>query len=167
MKILFVWDFHGTLEKNNVLAVKEIINMVLESFGLKKKINLNETVCHYGLSWVDYFKFVYPAGNLKIWNEMKEKARDFQKTKKIVEKYIRPADYAREVLKTIKKKGHKNIVVSNSKQYWIKYFTKLVEIDRYLDKHIGLDLHDIVREGKDISQAKFKVFKKILGQEQI
>jgi len=30
---LFVWDFHGVLEKDNDLAVEVICNQVLEAFG--------------------------------------------------------------------------------------------------------------------------------------
>lgn len=162
MKVLFVWDFHGTLEKDNVYAVKEIIDKVLESFKINKTISLEETVEYYGLSWVDYFHFLYPQGSLEFWKEMKEKARYIQRKYKLVEKYIKPADYAEYTLKEIKAKGHNSIVLSNSAPKWIKHFVSLVKLKKYVDEIFGLDLHDIVREGKDISDMKYNLLQKYI-----
>jgi hypothetical protein len=33
-KVLFVWDFHGVLEKGNVYAAKEACNLILERVGM-------------------------------------------------------------------------------------------------------------------------------------
>ena len=162
MKILFVWDFHGTLEKDNVLAVQEILNKVMAYYRLEKKITLAETVKYYGLSCVDYFHYLHPRGNLKLWNEMKEMVRHYQKKCCIVEKYIKPADYAELVLKTIKKNKHKNIVLSNSKPFWIRYFVKLVKLENYIHHIFGLDLHNIVRKNKDTSDMKYSVLKNFI-----
>lgn len=35
--ILFVWDFHGVLEKDNEKAVVDISNQVLSEAGFKEK----------------------------------------------------------------------------------------------------------------------------------
>ena len=57
---LFVWDFHGVLEKDCEFAVMEITNKVLEEFNIKKRINLKETKKLYGLKWSDYFRYCCP-----------------------------------------------------------------------------------------------------------
>jgi len=77
-KTLFVWDFHGTLEKNNVKAVQEIVNKTLKSFGKSREISLEKSVELYGLSWVDYFRSAYPEGSLSEWVKMKERAIEIQ-----------------------------------------------------------------------------------------
>ena len=45
-----------------------------------------------------YFKEVYPKGNLAIWRKMRNTAQGLQLKEKIVEKYIKPNDYAGKVL---------------------------------------------------------------------
>jgi len=162
MKVLFVWDFHGTLERNNVKAICQLVNTVLKYFKIKNKITLKKTVELYGLSWVEYFKFVYPEGSLKIWTKMKNKAEDLQRKEKIVEKYIKPTPFSKHVLSTIKKQGHRNIILTNSSPTSIKYFVDLVNLNKYFDKYIGLDLHNIIRSGKDISKVKSEALEKYL-----
>lgn len=39
---LFVWDFHGFLEKDNEKAVVEITNMVLSQFDYEERLSLDE-----------------------------------------------------------------------------------------------------------------------------
>jgi phosphoglycolate phosphatase-like HAD superfamily hydrolase len=163
-KILFVWDFHGTLERNNVKAVQELVNRVLISFGIKRRINLQKTVELYGLSWVDYFRDMYPEGNLKKWQAMKNKAEYLQVKNKVVEKYIKPARHAALVLSKIKKAGHWNIILSNTSPKFIRRFVRLVGLTPYFVAYIGLDLHYIVRQGKDISQVKFDALSKYINK---
>jgi len=35
-KILFVWDFHGVLERGNEYAVQDVCNRVLKEFGINR-----------------------------------------------------------------------------------------------------------------------------------
>lgn len=163
-KILFVWDFHGTLERDNVKAVQQLVNRVLISFGIKRRINLQKTVELYGLSWVDYFRYMYPEGNLKKWQAMKNKAEYLQVKNKVVEKYIRPARHAALVLSKIKKAGHRNIILSNTSPKFIRRFVRLVGLTLYFDAYIGLDLHHIARAGKDISWVKFEALLKYINK---
>jgi len=163
MKKLFIWDFHGTLEKDNIYAVKAIIDRTLKAFNINREISLNETIKNYGLSWIDYFHFVYPQGNIKVWRQMKEKAEEIQKEQHLVEKYIKPADKAKEVLEKIQKNGHKNIILSNSAPQWIKRFVKMVKLEKYVDEIFGLNLHNLSRKGKDISDKKYEALQKYIN----
>ena len=163
-KILFVWDFHGTLERDNVKAVQELVNKVLSHFKIEREISLAKTVRLYGLSWVDYFKFMYPAGNLTLWQNMKEKAEYYQLKERVVEKYIKPALNAKFVLSKIKKTGHRNIILTNTNPVWIRRFVKIVKLQKYIDHYIGLDLHSISRRGQDISRVKFEALKKYINK---
>lgn len=156
MKILFVWDFHGTLEKNNVKAVQEIINKVLKRFGIEKEISFKEAVDLYGLSWIDYFKYIYPEGELNAWKKMKRMTEEIQNKDNVVEKYIKPMDHAREVLSVIRAKGHLNIILSNCQPNLIEYFVGLVGLTEFFEKFIAADTPEKVREHEDVSRVKFQ-----------
>jgi hypothetical protein len=39
---LFVWDFHGVLEKGNDGAVVEITNIALQRFGYSRRMTIQE-----------------------------------------------------------------------------------------------------------------------------
>lgn len=170
-KILFVWDFHGTLEKGNVKAVQELINRVMPMFGVDRSISLEKAIELYGLSWIDYCQAVYPEGNLELYQKMKKELQDLQWREHIVEKHIASTDHASEVLRTIKEKGHRNIILSNTSARAIQHFVQLVGLDRYIDNYIALDSHDAPRQQLDVKQEKAtrladyiagKQFKKII-----
>lgn len=103
-KILFVWDFHGTLETGNVYAVQELVNLVLKDFGINKEVGIKEVRDWYGLSWFDYFKLALPEGNPKLWQSMVNRVYSFQERGwDIIKKHLKARDFAEEVLKKDKK----------------------------------------------------------------
>lgn len=151
---LFVWDFHGTLEKGNVKALHEILNKVAHEFDLERNISFETTVRMYGLSWIDYFQYLHPRGKTDEWLAMKDKATEIQKKGRLVQKYIQPMDHAVEVLETIKKQGHDIIILSNSQPKWIQKFAKMVGIEKYIDDYIALDAHGEPRGATELQQRK-------------
>lgn len=153
---LFVWDFHGTLEKGNVKALHEILNKVAHKFDIRKQISLTTTVRMYGLSWVDYFQYLHPRGQTDEWLAMKQAATEIQEKEKLVQKYIRPMDHAVEVLDAIKKQGHKNIILSNSQPQWLQKFAVMVGIAQFIDDYIALDAHGESRGATELQQRKSK-----------
>ncbi len=163
--MLFVWDFHGTLERDNVLALQLLVNETLRSFGIAREMTLDVTVELYGLSWIDYFHHAYPEGDIEMWHKMKEKAIEIQKKEKYVERYIKPMNFAAETLGMIKVKGHKNILMSNSAPDWIKIFAKLVELQDYFDDYIALDSHDKTRKIGDTEGLKIKALKEYVKKQ--
>jgi len=48
---LFVWDFHGVLEKDNEKAVVKITNIVLSQSGYSERLNIDDCHRFYGLRW--------------------------------------------------------------------------------------------------------------------
>jgi len=161
-KILFIWDFHGTLEKDNVKAVQEIVNKTFKTFGKAREISLEKTIELYGLSWIDYFRSAYPEGTLEQWIQMKDKAIAIQKQEGIVQKYIKPMNFAAKVLGTIKVKRHINIILSNTAPDSLRFFTKLVELDVFFDDYLSLDAHDSPRIDTDIQKMKANSLKEYL-----
>ncbi|NGX27937.1 MAG: hypothetical protein K940chlam1_00109 [Candidatus Anoxychlamydiales bacterium] len=63
---LFVWDFHGVLEKGNDVAVIEITSSVLKKIGFKRFLTLREAKLLTGKKWYEYFAYLLPDEPLKI-----------------------------------------------------------------------------------------------------
>lgn len=53
---LFVWDFHGVLEKDNDLAVLDISNKVLEQSGYAERFSEEKIVSTTGLNGLNILK---------------------------------------------------------------------------------------------------------------
>lgn len=154
-KNLFVWDLHGTLEKGNVHAVQELVNLVLEESGVDKEITIRDAMDWYGLSWFDYFKLAVPEGNSQLWKFMVDKVLSLQQRGwDIIKKHIKPRDFVDEVLKTIKQKGHQNILLSNTAPQHVRTFTDLLNITQYFESMIGVDNHFDSRIDKDTRNLK-------------
>ena len=60
MKKLFVWDYHGTLEKGNDEVVLAYTNMALEEMGYERRLTREENLKLYGILWYKYFEYLLP-----------------------------------------------------------------------------------------------------------
>jgi len=159
-KILFAWDFHGVLEKDNIYAVQEYVNLVLKDFDVKKEITIIQTISWYGLSWFDYFRMSAPEKNEKIWHEMVHRVISYQqKNLNIIKKHLKARDFAKEVLSKIKNSGHHNIILSNTHPNHIRTFTALLNMSKYFDDIIGVDSHQKTRFKKEICNIKSETLK--------
>lgn len=99
---LFVWDFHGVLEKDNDLAVLDITNQVLSEHGHKVRLTSETNQKYYGLKWFQYFEKLLP--NLTSEEHMVLQAACFKFAEEnldILVKHIKPNDYAVEALKAV------------------------------------------------------------------
>ena len=131
MKKLYIWDFHGTLEKNNENAVLEISNKVLEIFGYEKRFAEEYINKLYGRKWWEYFKFILPSEAHEKHLELQEACFNFQNSSDIIKKYISPADYAHYVLEEIVKAGHSQILISNTNPESLNVFIEAVNMGKY------------------------------------
>ena len=137
MTILFAWDFHGVLEKDNDLAVMEVCNKVLEELNLSMRITLEEVRKLYGARWYDYFNYLLP--NFSPDKKRKCAQRGIKIGLRIAANYIKPNDWAEYVLKEITKKGHHNIVVSTSTPAVIEWFVECTGLKRWIRDCFGID----------------------------
>ena len=150
MKTLFAWDFHGVLEKDNELAVKEICDTLLRKKSINKEITLEKVRELYGLRWYDYFTFLFPQASHKELMETVGEA--IAMSGHLTKNFLKANDYAEDVLQKIKNQGHWNIVVSNSCQVRIMDFVSWVKLDHLVSEVIGIDKHqndssfDLVKE---------------------
>ena len=156
-KFLFAWDFHGTLEKDNVYAVQELCNLVLDNFGFDKRITKKEAIDWYGLSWLDYFKLAVPRGNYQLWKKMVDKVESLgERGWAIIKKHVKLREFSKEVLKKIQNEGHQSIVISNARPQHIKAFVNFFNLSKYFDDIIGVDTHQKSRLKKETKELKGK-----------
>ncbi len=128
---LFVWDFHGTLEKGNENSVLEISNKVLADFGYRERFNKEDNLALYGVKWFKYFEYLLPNENENVHFELQKACMDFEKKHpEIIVKNIKPNDHAIFVLDAISKK-HEQILVSNMANFALERFISAIGINRF------------------------------------
>lgn len=134
--ILFVWDFHGVLEKENELAVLEVTNQVLGEFGYDARATYKDILRMYGLPWEEYFRLLIPGIEEEPVNELARRCRELGRPAAI--KHCKPREYALETLRKIKEEGHRNIVVSNTAQDDLRFFMDIVGVTPIIDEAFGI-----------------------------
>ncbi len=141
---LFVWDFHGVLEKDNEKAVIDISNRVLAAAGYEQRFTDEDNERFYGLKWYEYFERLLP--DLPGPEHLKLQAACFKMAEddlSLLSKHVKPNDHAPEVLKEIANAGHQQIVVSNSRQSDLVWFLNTVGLRQFFDDEhiIGVNAH--------------------------
>ena len=111
---LFVWDFHGVLEKDNEHAVVEVTNQVLTEAGIKNRLTLEKCRELYGKKWSVFFKHLAPDADEKTILNMVQRGIDISQETDVISRHIKPMDFSHEVLKKIKNTGHENLILSNT-----------------------------------------------------
>jgi phosphoglycolate phosphatase-like HAD superfamily hydrolase len=151
MVTLFAWDFHGTLAKDNELALFAVVQRVLPEFGISRKISLQEITRLHGQPWGAIFKTLSPDSPQRQINEMIEQAIAI--SARITNRYIKPMPHAQEVLAEIKAAGHVNAIVSNMRRAVISKYLDWVGIASLIDAAPGLPVR-LEQRGFDIAAYK-------------
>lgn len=140
-----IWDFHGVVEKGNIYAAMEYVNLILESFGFVERVDINQMIGWSGLSFYHHFKGAYPKGSDRLWTEMSKEVLGLQQIygNNIIKKHIRPREGAHAVLGAFMNAGHRNIVVSNTSQEFMQMFTDLVGATSFFHELLGVDNHHL------------------------
>lgn len=131
---LFIWDFHGVLEKGTEKAALYISNLILKEQGFREQFTDVEGKKLFGLKWYKYFEYLLPNEDHARHLQLQELC--FQKTltsPEIITRFIEPNDNAYEVLEAISKK-HTQILISNTKPHSLDLFIKAVHMEKYFHK---------------------------------
>ena len=155
---LFIWDFHGVLEKDNEFAVKEVVDKVLSEFKINRKATVQECLDLYGKKWAEYYRYFAPDSNEETIHQMVKRAVEISLGEKPALKHIKPMDHAHDVLKQISKKGHTNIIISNSSPKALDFFLASVNMSNLFDKKFGADLHRKNAHEKNSKEILLKQF---------
>lgn len=148
MQKLFVWDFHGTLEKGNERAAIEISNAVLAARGYKQTFTEQQAAELYGKKWYEYFEFLLPDEPHDTHVLLQQTAFEWPEAETIVAKYMQPNDHVEQVLQAIKEAGHLQIVISNTSAYALPIFLRLAGVDKFFDKALAFAVMGHSREVK-------------------
>lgn len=141
---LFVWDFHGVLEKGNDFAVIEITNVVLERFGHSRKMTSQEGEFLSGRRWYEYFSFLLPHLNHQDHLNLQSACIDISLNEpEIIARYIQVNDHVDFVLQTIAESQSTQILISNTQPKSLDLFVKMVGIEKYFPSshRFGIDSH--------------------------
>lgn len=141
---LFVWDFHGVLEKDNEKAVIDISNEVLKRGGYKERFSDADNERLYGVKWYQYFEHLLPGLSNEEHLSLQAACFKFAEDNlHVLEKHIKPNDHAIAVLERIAQAGHQQIVISNTRQSDLIWFLNSVDLRRFFDDQhiIGVNAH--------------------------
>ncbi len=153
---LFVWDFHGVLEKDNELGVLEISNKVLEQEGFKESFTDDDNRNLYGRRWYEYFEYLLPR--LSREEHLALQAACFHYAEEnlhVLKKHIKPNDYTVDVLKAIKRAKHDQILLSNSRPSDLEWFINAVGLKKFFpkDKMFGVNTHERKGAKKEVLES--------------
>lgn len=129
---LFVWDFHGVLEKNNEPAVTIITNVILEKFGYQERITDQVTAKLYGKKWYEYFEYLLP-------HEQNDRCMELQLAcikygtahPEIVFDVIEVNDHAHQVLRQVQSSNHHQILMSNTNPQALENFVDSIDVRQF------------------------------------
>jgi phosphoglycolate phosphatase-like HAD superfamily hydrolase len=141
---LFIWDFHGVLEKGNDLAVLELTNKALLLHGYERQMNEEEAELLSGRRWYEYFLYLLPGLELKEYMALQGTCFELSKNHpEVVAKYIRLNDHAEDVLESIHSSNYSQILISNTHPLALEMFVQVVGIEKYFPPHhrFGVDSH--------------------------
>ncbi|MBI5061450.1 MAG: HAD hydrolase-like protein [Candidatus Aenigmarchaeota archaeon] len=151
MTKLFAWDYHGTLAKNNELAVHRSLNAAFHELGIPKRANLMEVVELYGKTWGEYVQHYLPDETPEMIDKVIASVRMYGG--RFAPMYVKPMDHAHDVLSAIKERGDKNMLITNTTPKGMEMFIRLIGIDKYIDHAAGISLDD---ETNGINTAEHK-----------
>jgi phosphoglycolate phosphatase-like HAD superfamily hydrolase len=151
---LFVWDFHGVLEKGTERAAVTVSNIVLGEFGYQERFSAEDGRRLFGQKWYQYFEDLLPHEPHERHMELQEAAFAYDAAHpEILAGVIEATEHAHEVVEEIGRRHHQ-IVISNTKPEAIGRFIRVVGLEDYFSDGavVAVDLHikTTERSKKDI-----------------
>lgn len=129
---LFIWDFHGVLEKGNDDVVLEITNRALEMHGHSRRMTKQESEFLSGRLWRDYFSYLIPELDEKERLVLQSTCVEItQNSPEIFNKHVKLNDNVEHVLELIQSTQYTQILISNTQPKILDFYVKLVGIEKY------------------------------------
>ena len=154
---LFVWDFHGVLEKGNEMAVKVTSSKALEQLGFDERFTLNDCINLYGKKWYEYFEYLLPSKSIEIYFSLQDACYKIQAKYNFIKKYIKPNDNANFVLTKIRESEHEQILISNTHPDAMNIFLDAVKLTAFFpeNKCFGINSHSNITLNKKDTLRNF------------
>ena len=130
---LFVWDFHGVLEKGNDKVVRQICQKVLKKYGVERKFTAKQNHDLNGKKLFEYFEFLLPNESHETHMKLQSLYAEINADNShIMAKNMKINDYAMEVLNKIAAK-HQQILISNTRLVALENFVRLIKIESFFN----------------------------------
>lgn len=155
---LFVWDFHGVLEKGNDEIVLEITNEALKQHDYSRRMTEQENHFLSGHRWHEYFSFLMPELEEEQCLKLQCTCIEISQGRwEVIAKHIRLNDHADTVLESIHNSEHHQILISNTQPEGLDIFVKMVNIGRYfpLSHRFGVNTRDQIKLTKQESLNRY------------
>jgi phosphoglycolate phosphatase-like HAD superfamily hydrolase len=158
---LYVFDFHGVLEKGTEKAVMEVSNMALKSKNYSCTISHEDAIKYYGLKWDEIFQKALNISKEKAAELYEECKRIDDSNPQIITKCTKQNDNASGVLDEILRQKNDYILISNTRPKALKEFIKSANLEKYFNENnsFGVNKHE---KGQELS--KEAVLKEFLAQ---
>lgn len=163
---LFVFDFHGVLERGTEDTVVYISNRALEERGYPQRLTYQDCERMYGQLWWKYFEELLPHEGHETHLAIQQRAMQISESEPdLIRRFIRSNDYAHFVLDEITSSGHSPVVISNSQPGVMSIFIDAVNMNDYFqgDNVIAVGAHDHAGRSKKSAFAEFMKGKKYDG----
>ena len=144
MKKLFVWDYHGTLEKGNDEVVLAYTNMALEEMGYERRLTREENLKLYGILWYKYFEYLLPDESHERHLEIQDAClRIEQEHPEYWDMHLKANDGLFDVVRAVNAANHDQIIISNTEEHVIAPFIKAIGLDPYFPagKYFATNTH--------------------------
>lgn len=145
MNQLYVFDFHGVLEKGTEKAVTIVSNMALKRLGYDFIISHEEIMKKYGHKWHDIFLQTVPKISYdEAYSLYKECLIVDELFPNIILENTKQNDNAKKVIETIIKNNDNYILISNTNPKALKTFLKAAELENYFNEtnSFAVNQHD-------------------------
>jgi len=154
MKNLYVFDFHGVLEKGNEKAVTIVSNLALKQKGYEFQIAHEEIIKRYGYKWHDIFLETVPGLSSKeAYSLYEECLKIDQLYPSIIYDNMEQNDNAKYVIEKIITNNDDMILISNTSPNSLKMFIKAAELSDYFNDSNSFAVHQH-KEGAMLTKEK-------------
>jgi len=159
MKKLFVWDFHGTLEKGNEFAALDISDRALKKHGFPERFTEQQGNELYGKKWYEYFEYILPNEPHDVHVMLQQTCFEWPEAEVIVAEYIQPNDHAAEVLRAIQAAGHSQILISNTSVEALPIFVAHAKLTDFFN---AANSFAVMAHSKEVKRTKLDVLEEFI-----
>jgi HAD superfamily hydrolase (TIGR01549 family) len=161
MSKLFIWDFHGTLEKGNEHAALEISNAALAKHGFSQRFTYEHAISLYGKKWYEYFEFLLPDEPHETHIMLQQTSFEWPDAFEVIAKHMKPNDHVPQVLEAIRRKGHQQVVISNTSTDALPKFLELARIDGFFNDNTAFA---VMAHAREVKRSKIDVVNDYLAR---
>ena len=134
---LFIWDFHGTLEKGNERAVLAISNEILKQQNYSQRFKQSDCNRLYGKKWYEFFEELLPDKPHEEHLRLQAESVTYGLAHpEIIAKYIQPNDHSHEVLEAIAVHNDQ-ILISNCNSDSLDLFINTIDIQKFFTQGVN------------------------------